>query len=196
MMVYVKLFLRKVCKFFNFFIFYFIFNFYFSCEGFVYPITNIPSSIKSLKFGDCYNSEMQLPPHLTHVNFGFFSVKHPPNYHCLLSHISLFEDHARAIDTILPPNLTHLSLSYIHSDNHLENLPPTLEHIELKDFNLPLDCLPPHVKHIVVGEYFNQPVDNLPPSLSHIHFGQSFNQPVTLPHLSLILLLAIPSPIS
>jgi FNIP Repeat len=47
-----------------------------------------------------------------------------------------------------------------------------------RDFNQPIDQLPPTLTHLTTSHYFNKPVDQLPPTLTHLTLEQDFNQPV------------------
>ena len=80
------------------------------------------------------------------------------------------------------PNCIKKIIFPINSDFNqpLENLPPTLEEIELYDrFNQPLDFLPYSLKRLIINSEFNHPLDNLPDTLEYLEIRGEFNHPLT-----------------
>lgn len=167
----------------------------------------IPPSLLSLKLNSPFvDSLKQLPSSLTSVtmntirqNFIFPpSLKTFNSLHYLCPEI-----------TLLPPTLTHLTLSFYFNRKILENLPdslifmeirakdpyllsslpPKIEILYLWTYANPLPPLPLSLKSFVIGG-FNQFIDSLPSSLSVLTLGNIFCQllppfPLSLSSLSL-----------
>ncbi len=82
------------------------------------------------------------------------------------------------LDPLLPPSLTHLTLSP-GFNQHVNSLPPTLTYLKFGWwFNRPVDCLPDSLIHLQFGDFFDQSVNHLPPSLKYLQFGHYFNHTV------------------
>eukprot|EP01112_Ceratiomyxa_fruticulosa_P004207 TRINITY_DN1463_c0_g1_i1.p1 TRINITY_DN1463_c0_g1~~TRINITY_DN1463_c0_g1_i1.p1 ORF type:complete len:354 (-),score=56.37 TRINITY_DN1463_c0_g1_i1:105-1166(-) len=82
------------------------------------------------------------------------------------------------VDNVLPPNLTHLTLSFTFTQP-LNNLPKTLTHLTMGGWwNESVSNLPENLTELILSDYFNQPIEALPRKITHLTFRSFFNQPV------------------
>lgn len=72
--------------------------------------------------------------------------------------------------------LTHLTIDRISGS--LKGLPTSLTHLRFtrfQEFNESLDCLPPYLVELHLGENFDQPLDRLPQTLRSLTVGSAFS---------------------
>jgi len=146
--------------------------------------------IKKIYFHDHFNeimhNEIEFPPKLTHILFGYHFNQsiNEVNFPHSLRFLSFSHDYKikqmvgscfnRSVDSLrLPPHLTHLIFgSSFNQSLHRMHLPNSVQYLEF-------------------GSSFNQPMDNitLPESLRTLIFGAMFNQslhPLNLHNLKLL----------
>lgn len=130
-----------------------------SSKFFNNPVTNLPSKLKIIKFGESFNSQFELPDKLKKLYFGD-SFNQPVNN--------------------LPSGLKILSFSSCSKFNHpLDNLPLGLKELYLgQHFLHNLDFLPNTIEIISIdlSSYFNFPIDNLPSGLKKLSLNVDFFQ--------------------
>ena len=116
-------------------------------------VVDLPSSLKYLHFSWSKHSlDGQLPEHLTHLIFSYWSA-----FNCSL--------------TNLPCSLTHLVLPW-HFNQQVDP-PPSLTHLYCNDeFNKPI-IPPPLLTHLVLGKLFHQAI-TLPNGLTHLTIKGNF----------------------
>jgi FNIP Repeat len=118
----------------------------------------------------------RLPPSLTHLVLGHY-YNHPLDH--LPSNLrSLLVGHSYQ-QTVqhLPPSITHV-LSYMKAGRKMAD---QMFGRHKRNFNFPLENLPPSLTHLVVGCSFNRNLISLPPNLKSLTIGCSFEATIFAP---------------
>lgn len=84
-----------------------------------------------------------------------------------ITHLTFGSAFNLPVDNKLPHSLTHLIFENKHNKSRSDDA-----------FNHPIDHLPPHLIHLVLGSYFNQSVNKLPSTLKYFEAGDQFNHSI------------------
>ncbi|KAH0477255.1 MAG: uncharacterized protein KVP18_000874 [Porospora cf. gigantea A] len=124
---------------------------------------SLPESLRSLRFSQEFNSDIQRLPPITHLKFGF--------------------EHDRPLSGYLPPTLTYLRLgTHFNQVIRRGDLPQSLETLHLGgSSNQPLGSwVPRGLRRLSLSYDFTQDIraGDLPPNLLELYFGWTFNRPL------------------
>ncbi len=151
----------------------------------------LPSSLRSLKFGYCFNrlvSDLPSLDKLTHLSFNF-QFNQPIFLPKNLTHLSLGYCFNQQI-TFLPHTLLQIILGY-HFNYQLPNLPPNLEVILFSPLHEYEYVLPPTITKLRIPSKI--PINySLPKKITHLRFElrslPSTTLPTTITHFSAVAL--------
>jgi hypothetical protein len=150
------------------------------------PITSALSNLRWLKFGDRFDSELDLSSmeSLKHLEFGIYFNQPIDLLPDCLEYLSLSRYYRNYNNIIFPDSLKYLKLGLFTP--HQLVLPKALEHLVIIDTPNVLPEFPETLKHLElrIGDDLVQRIGHLPDGITYLYLGSGFiaRLPGRLPH--------------